>query len=112
MPHFQYVNWLELKLYQFIDIDDFFVDLFYYFDKSCKWKKDFREFQEFTELKILKHCKTRWRSLENAVQCVLWQWDALFAYLLAQINAVFRSSLLMLTSLKSEVNMYWFWKIY
>lgn len=66
-----------------IDIDDFFVDLYYFFDKSAKRKQDLREFQEFTgtsQLKILKHCKTRWLSLERAVKRVLVQWDALYAY--------------------------------
>ena len=45
-------------------------------------RKNF-EFQEFTgtkELKIIKHCKTRWLSLEKAVQRVLHQWSALHAY--------------------------------
>ena len=59
-----------------IDIDDFFVDLFYYFDKSSKRKEELREFQEFTgtkDLKIIKHCKTRWLSLQKAVKCVLQQ---------------------------------------
>ena len=66
-----------------IDIDDFFVDLYYYFDKSAKRKEVYREFQEFTgvqALKIVKHCKTRWLSLERAVKRVLQQWDALHAY--------------------------------
>ena len=43
-------------------VDDFFVDLFYYFDKSAK-RKELKEFQEFTDTKkpkVLKHCKTRW----------------------------------------------------
>ena len=31
-------------------------------------------------LKIVKHCKTRWLSLERAVQRVLQQWDALHGY--------------------------------
>lgn len=66
-----------------VDVDDFFVDLFYFFNKSSKCKEEFREFQEFTgtkELKIVKHCKTRWLSLERAVQRVLQQWSALQAY--------------------------------
>ena len=66
-----------------IDVDDFFVDLFYYFDKSSKRKEELHEFQEFTgtkELKIIKHCKTRWLSLEKAVKRVLQQWCALYAY--------------------------------
>lgn len=66
-----------------VDVDDFFVDLFYFFNKSTKRKEEFCEFQEFTgtkELKIIKHCKTRWLSLEKAVQRVLHQWSALHAY--------------------------------
>ena len=66
-----------------IDVDDFFVDLFYFFNKSAKRKEEFRDFQEFTEtkeLKILKHCKTRWLSLEKCVQRVIQQWSALYAY--------------------------------
>lgn len=66
-----------------IDVDDFFVDLFYYFDSSTKRKEEFHEFQLFTEvkeLKIIKHCKTRWLSLEKSVKRVLEQWCALYAY--------------------------------
>ncbi len=51
-----------------VNVDDFFVDLFYYFDKSSKRKEELREFQEFTgtkEMKIIKHCKTSWLSLEK-----------------------------------------------
>ena len=61
----------------------FFVDLYYYFDKSAKRKELLHEFQVFTdtkELKVLNHCKTRWLSLDRAVKRVLDQWDALHAY--------------------------------
>ena len=57
--------------------------MIFLFDKSSKRKEILREFQEFTntkELKILKHCKTRWLSLDRAVKRVLNQWDALYAY--------------------------------
>ena len=66
-----------------VDIDDFFVDLYYYFDKSAKRKEEFHDFQVFTgvkELKIIKHCKTRWLSLEKCIQHVIQQWSALYAY--------------------------------
>ena len=49
----------------------------------AKRKEEFREFQEFTEtaqLKIIKHCKTRWLSLEKCVQRVIQHWSALYAY--------------------------------
>ena len=66
-----------------VDVDDFLVDLFYFFDKSTKRKEEFHEFEEFTgtkELKIIKHCSTRWLSLEKVVKRVLHQWCALHAY--------------------------------
>ena len=66
-----------------VDVNDFFVDIFYYFDKSAKRKEGIKEFQEFVgiePLKVIKHCQTRWLSLERAVTRVLYQWDALHAY--------------------------------
>ena len=39
------------------DVDDFFVDLYYYFHKSAKRREELREFQDFigiSEMKILK----------------------------------------------------------
>ena len=59
------------------------MDLFHNFDKSAKRKEGFHNFQVFTnvkELKILKHCKMHWLSLEKAVQHVLQQWTALHGY--------------------------------
>ena len=49
-------------------IDDFFVDLYYYFEKSTKRKEMHHEFEEFTDtkvLKIIKQMKTRWLSLDK-----------------------------------------------
>ena len=66
-----------------VEVDDFFVDLFYYFEKSFKRKEQLREFQEFSgtqQLKVLKHCKTCWLSLERSVKRVIQQWQALHAY--------------------------------
>ena len=37
-------------------------------------------FADTKELKVLKHCKTRWLSLDRAVKRVLDQWDVLYAY--------------------------------
>ena len=42
-----------------------------------------KEFQDFTEtepLKLLKHCSTRWLSLERCVRRLLQQWNALRSY--------------------------------
>ncbi|WAR19369.1 hypothetical protein MAR_001207 [Mya arenaria] len=46
------------------------VDVYFYFQKSMKCKETLRSFQEFTDTepsKILKHCQTRWLSLEHCV---------------------------------------------
>ena len=59
-----------------VDVDDFFVDSYYLFNKSGKRKQ---EFQEFTSTKEFKIIKTHWLSLEKAVR-VLHQWSALHAY--------------------------------
>ena len=49
-----------------VDVDDFFIDLYYNFEKNAKRKEELGEFQEFIgtkKLKIVKHCKTRLFSL-------------------------------------------------
>ena len=66
-----------------VDVNDFLVDPFDYFDESAKRKEELSEFQEFTDTqpsKILKHVKTRWLSLERVVKRVLQQWRALYSY--------------------------------
>ena len=65
------------------DVDDFFVDLYYYFHKSARCREELREFQDFvgiSEMKIIKHCPTHWFSLEKVIKRVLHQWEALHAY--------------------------------
>ncbi|XP_077581558.1 zinc finger BED domain-containing protein 5-like [Stigmatopora nigra] len=64
-------------------VDDFLVDIFYFFQHSHKRLQDFKEFQDFTETdqeRILKHCPTRWLSLGKVVKRVLNQYDALKSY--------------------------------
>jgi hypothetical protein len=60
-----------------VDVDDFFVNIF---DKSAKHKEQLKEFTDTKKLKILKHCKTRWHSLEKVVHRAIQQWPALYAY--------------------------------
>ncbi|CAC5402734.1 unnamed protein product [Mytilus coruscus] len=46
-------------------------------------RENYKQFQEFTEtdpMKIIKHCSTRWLSLERCVQRTLQQWPALKSY--------------------------------
>ena len=66
-----------------LKVDDLLVDIFYYFKHSSKRIQDFKEFQEFTETdeeEILKHCPTRWLSLERVVNRTLSQFKALQSY--------------------------------
>lgn len=53
------------------DIEDFCVDLFYWFEQSTKRKGTLEEFCKFCDVeyrKILKHVSVRWLSLETAVE--------------------------------------------
>ncbi|KAM9393166.1 general transcription factor II-I repeat domain-containing protein 2-like [Pholidichthys leucotaenia] len=64
-------------------LDDFLVDIFYFFHNSSKRLTDFKEFQQFTEVeeeKILQHCPTRWLSLEKVGNRTLSQLPALKSY--------------------------------
>ena len=50
---------------------------------SSKRREEYKEFLEFTEtepLKIVKHCSTRWLSLEKCVGRLLHHWEALKSY--------------------------------
>lgn len=63
-----------------VNVEHFFVELYYFLDKSSKRKNCFKLCQELcgTKLhKILKHVSVRWLSLLDAVNRVLEQWTAL-----------------------------------
>ena len=71
-----------IKALQF-KVDDLLVDIFYFFHHSSKRKQEFKAFQEFTEVdedRILKHCPTRWLSLEKVVNRTLSHLPALKSY--------------------------------
>lgn len=68
------------------DIEDFFVDLFYWFEKSTKRKGFLEEFCSLCDVeyrKILKHVSVRWLSLETAVERVSKPYVALKSYFLS-----------------------------
>ena len=70
-----------------VDIDQLFVDVFYYFYHSSKRKQDFCDLwcSLFTSepQTILKHCTTRWLSLLRCVDRYLSQFDGLKSYFLS-----------------------------
>lgn len=54
--------------------------LFYLFSVSFNECKEFMEFTNTESMKILKHCSTRWLSLERCVSRTLQQWPAFQSY--------------------------------
>ena len=67
-----------------LSIDDLLVDIFYHFKHSSKRHAEFslvlKDFDGIAPVRVLKHCSTRWLSLERAVNRLLLLWPALFAY--------------------------------
>lgn len=66
-----------------VPVNDLLVDIFYHFKHSSLRKETLKEFQDFTdtaEEKILKHVTTRWLSLEKCIHRTLSQWPALQSY--------------------------------
>ena len=67
-----------------VSIDELLIDIFYHFKHSSKRYSEFttirEEFSDIAPLHILKHCTTRWLSLERCVKRLLDQWPALHAY--------------------------------
>ena len=67
-----------------VSVDEFLINIFYHFKHSSKRYSEFsairEEFSDIVPLWILKHCTTRWLSLERCVKRLLDQWPALYAY--------------------------------
>ena len=69
------------------DVEDFCIDIFYYFDKSTKRKNALQGYAEFCDQEyrdILKHINVRWLSLERAVERILLQYSSLSGYFLSE----------------------------
>ncbi len=67
-----------------VSLDNLLIDIFYHFKHSSKRWHEFNEVQlEFSDIKplrVLKHCTTRWLSLERCLKRLLQQWPALHCY--------------------------------
>lgn len=71
------------------DINDFLVDIYYYFDNSTKRQAELKEFCEFCDQdyrEILKFGATRWLSKEKCVDRVLQQYQSLRSYFESQAD--------------------------
>ena len=67
-----------------VSIDNLLIDIFYNFKHSSKRVHEFEEvladFSDIAPMKVLKHCTTRWLTLDRAVQRLMAMWPALHAY--------------------------------
>jgi len=68
------------------DVEDFLVDVFFWFDYSSKHKNAYAEFCHFVDLeyrRILKFMSVRWLGLSTCLDRVLLQYPALRSYFLS-----------------------------
>ena len=67
-----------------VSIDGLLIDVYYHFKHSSKRCEEFavvlQDFDGIGPLFVLKHCSTRWLSLEKAVKRLVTLWPALQAY--------------------------------
>ena len=67
-----------------LSVDDLLIDIFYHFKHLSKRCAEFfmvlKDFDGIAPVRVLKHCSTRWLSLERALNRLLLLWPALFAY--------------------------------
>ena len=67
-----------------ISIDNLLIEVYYHFKHSSKRCEEFRQvledFDGIAPVSVLKHCTTRWLSLERAVKRLIDLWQALHAY--------------------------------
>ena len=71
-------------------IFDLLVDIYYHFKHSSKRCEEFsivfKDFDGIAPARVLKHCSTRWLSLERAINRLLQLWPALYAYFNREID--------------------------
>ena len=75
-----------------VSIDTILIDISYHFKYSAKICAEYTEieaeFDDIKPLKILKHCTTRWLSLERCVKRLIDKWQALYSYFDLETNNV------------------------
>ena len=64
-----------------VSIDTLLIDISYHFKYSAKRWTEYSEIEAaFDDIKALKHCTTRWLSLERCVKHLINKWPALYSY--------------------------------
>ena len=94
-------------------VEDFCVDVYYWFDKSTKRKQSLEEFCVFCDTAfadMVKHVSTRWLSLESAVSRALQKYAALKSYFVStdDSNSRFRRLQEHFEDPMTEVHLYFY----
>ena len=66
-----------------VDVEEFVVNIFYWFDKSTKMKNMLQDYSQFCDHSyrfVIKHVSTQWQSLELAIERILKQFPGLASY--------------------------------
>ena len=67
-----------------VSVDGLLIDIYYHFKHSSKRCEQFavvlQDFEGIAPLSVIKHCSSRWLSLEKAVRRLITLWPALLAY--------------------------------
>lgn len=77
----------KLEVATGFDVEEFIVDIYYYFEHSTKRKGELHDYAAFCDVayrKVLKHVSTRWLSLKTCIERILKQYPALRSYFLSQ----------------------------
>ena len=75
-------------------MEDFCIDLYYYFDKSSNRKGALKEYAQFCdrEYRQIRYVNVRWLSLEKVADWALMQYDSLKSYFLNEDVAKWKTS--------------------
>ena len=71
-----------------IDVDQFAIDLHFFFKLSAARREDYREVSQLTDVTsqyVIKHCQTRWLSLDKGLVRIIEQYENLKDYFLKSL---------------------------
>ena len=70
-----------------LNVENLCIDMFYWFDKSSKWKGKLNEYFRFSDQEyqsVLEHVSVRWLSLEKCMNRILKKFGSLKSYFLSE----------------------------